>query len=156
MAWNGETYNNNYYDDGDGDSSDDEDLLSCDHCPSLVKRWKYADHLERVHKCKHCGNYMPKGSIASHISKHHTEKCPYCMKMFLSNEMAQHKLSHLIKCQHCNESVLSSELPAHRVNKHPLLETVGMIKLDQLSNDEFNKLVDEKRIYAKDGHLFRK
>lgn len=145
MAWYGEqTYD------------DDDYLVECDHCTSRVKRSNYDDHLERVHECIHCGNHMPQKSLDGHIKRNHMTKCQYCTLLVLENAMAQHQLTHFTKCQHCNQSILKSNFAAHLANNHPLRETIGMIRLDKLSDDEFNKLIEEKRIYAKDGHLFRK
>lgn len=141
---------------GEQTSDDDDYLVDCKHCPSQVKLSNYDEHLERVHECMHCGNHMRKQSLDAHIKRNHMVKCQHCMKMFVANAIALHQLIHYTKCQRCNESILKSELPTHLANNHALIETIGMIKLDKLSNDEFNRLIDEKRVFAKDGHLFLK
>lgn len=142
------------YESYDDDSEDY--LVDCDFCAAQVKRSNYDSHLDRVHKCTHCGNYMPKDSLNAHIQRKHTTKCSHCGVLVLDTEMKRHAATHFATCGHCNESILKCNLENHLANNHPLLATIGMIRLDKLSSAEFNKLIDEKRVYAKDGHLFRK
>lgn len=97
---------------------------------------------------------MPKQSLVGHIQRnHHKEKLiDDLAKMVDENLMPLHQLTRFVACQYCNQSVLKSNLAKHVAKNHAL----GMIRLDKLNDDDFNKLIDEKGIYAKDGNLFRK
>lgn len=140
----------------DEDEDDGNYLIDCrfGDCQVLMKN--YNQHLEKVHKCKYCSNYMPKESIESHIERKHTVQCPHCSAELLEHLMPQHKASHFIKCEHCQCLLLKQNLNQHLAEIHPFRATIGMIRLDKFSNEEFNRLIDQKRIYAKDGHLFVK
>lgn len=157
---------------------DDDSYMNCKHCPAQVKANEYHVHLEREHKCLHCGNYMPKESLPGHLKrihecqycgaymrkesleghilKNHSEKCKYCSKMILDALMPVHLCIHFAACKYCNQNILVSNMGKHLAKVHPLQETLGIIRLDKISDDEFNELIDKKLIYAKSGHLFRK
>lgn len=120
-------YSRRYDDDDDEGNS----YVNCTHCGDQVLHRNYQRHLEAVHKCRYCDNYMPKKSIKEHIERKHMKKCSYCCEFVLETKMKNH----------CTEN-------------HPLQETIGMIQLNKISDERFNKLIRENRVYAKDGHLF--
>lgn len=84
---------------------------------------------------------MPKESLAGHIKRCHMGKADDCLER-LKTELGG------LSANLANMEKLA--------NEHPLQATLGMIRLDKLTDDEFNGLLDENRIYAKNGHLFRK
>lgn len=153
-------YNDYYlYSDSDdysvvGDDGDDSSLEDCRYCDATYKRRNRQRHLDNVHKCSHCPNYMPKSSIEAHIENKHMVGFSHCNQRMLRSNLQQHESTHFVRCQYCNENVLKQILNTHVANRHPFHATVGMIR--KISDSEFNRLVAENRVYAKDGHLFVK
>lgn len=141
----------NYDDDEEEDSSSEED---CRHCDARYKIRNRQRHMENVHKCPYCTNYMPKESIQGHIERKHMDACSYCDQWFLPAQMHQHELTHFIRCQYCSQNILKQNLNAHVADRHPFHATIGMIR--KLNDDEFNRLVAQNKVYAKDGHIFIK
>lgn len=139
MAYYGDYYDTyDYYDDDDdGDvASEDEDyFVDCKYCTSQVLESNYDKHLERVHKCRYCKNYMPKESIQRHIQEKHMRKCSHCHVVMLETKINQHISTH---------------------NNRSVEGPIGMIQLGKLNDAQFNKLIKENRVYAKDGQLFVK
>lgn len=147
-----------YYDD---EPSEDE-FVTCNVCGAQVLDCNFDRHLRRVHpnptvKCYYCPNYMPKKHLKAHIERKHTnKKCPHCSEIGSENEIKQHQFTHFTMCIYCRNTFLEKNLNAHVLEKHPLQATIGMIQLEKIGNDQFNRLVNEKRIYSKDGHLYIK
>lgn len=139
-------------------SSSDEDegdyFVECQICDCHVKARNYDRHLNNVHKCKYCPNYMPKESLQSHIERKHIQRCRYCTVTLLEELMAQHESTHFVKCKYCVDKVLDQNLNEHVTKEHPFHATIGMLRMDKTNDQEFNRLIKENRIYAKDGHIF--
>lgn len=146
--WDDEDDNDDYYDDGDM-------IVYCGYCNKQLLNRNYDRHVDNVHhKCDHCTNYMPKKAIQQHIQRKHTQKCPHCTAELVVNLLPQHEATHFTKCEDCKVSFLKENLSKHMAESHPFRTTIGMIRLDKISNEEFNKMINEKRIHAKDGFLF--
>lgn len=145
--WHTCDYRSDYSDDG----SDAEDCRFCDTTYKIRNR---QHHLEKVHKCPYCPNYMPKESIQRHIEGKHMIECSYCDQKLLPAQVQQHEATHFVRCQYCNENILKQNVNAHSASRHPFHATIGMIR--EMSDSEFNRLVAENRVYANDGHLFKK
>lgn len=133
-------------------------LVVCKYCLEHVIASNYDNHLKLVHKCKYCENYMPKQSLAVHIKRVH--ECSSCGNHMRKEALTGHiNRCHLGKVDDCLkrlETAIGNSC-ANLANIENLANVLlQMIRLDKLTNDEFNKLLDENRIYAKDGHLFRK
>lgn len=141
---------------GSDDYDDSDDYMDCSLCDAQVKNRNYQSHLEKVHKCPHCTNYMPKESISGHIERKHTAQCRYCPMQVLDTDIEPHERSHFVKCKLCSSLILRSNLNQHTAESHPFRATIGMIRLEKLTDHEFNEMVRENRIYAKDGHIFIK
>lgn len=127
----------NHYDD---DNDDVRYVVDCEHCAAQVLESNYPRQLENVHKCQHCANYLPIESIQRHIQRVHMKKCSYCQKKIFETKMQQHILTHT----------------SNNNNDRPLLEAIGMIQLGKISDKSFNELINARRVYAKNGHLFIK
>lgn len=169
MAFNGYNgYNHNlYYGDSSSDDSVDgnndecyeseEDyFVKCLYCPSEVKKSNYDWHMKKVHTCEECGNKMPRQSLKAHKERNHMEVCKTCKIQMLATPMKQHLMTHYKNCQYCNSSVHQQALEKHIHDNHPFHSTLGMIRLEKITDDEFNKLVAQNRISSKDGHLFKR
>lgn len=143
----------------------------CKYCENYMKPSSMQAHIERAHanivavKCQYCSKSMPQSSIQKHINEKHMQKrkCRYCTKMMahldmkvLDRHVLQHESMHFVKCKHCGENVLESNLNSHIETKHKTHAIIGMIQLSKISDTKFNQMINEKRIYAKDGHLFMK
>lgn len=140
---------------GNGSSDDDgSDYEDCRYCDATYKLRNRQRHMETVHKCPHCNNYMPKTSIPMHIENKHLVGCAHCNQRLLPDQMKQHVPTHFVRCQYCNENVLKPNVNTHIADRHPFHATIGMIR--KVNDAEFNRLVTENRIYAKDGHIFIK
>lgn len=134
----------------------DDEYIECSHCPAQVKRRNYQRHLDNLHKCNHCNHYMPQSSIEAHIERKHMRQCAYCPENLLEWDIERHESTHFVVCTFCNASILRSNLNKHTANDHPFRATVGMIRLDKFTTDQFNRMLNQNRIYCKDGHLFVK
>lgn len=154
--YNYSSYSDDYSDDHhcNEDSDDESSPEDCRFCEATYKRRNRQRHLDNVHKCPYCPNYMPRTSIQAHIDKKHMEGCSYCNQRVVEENLRQHESSHFIRCDKCGENVLQQNINEHMANRHPFHATIGMIC--KISDAEFNRLAAEKRIYAKDGHLFVK
>lgn len=149
--------NNEYSSDASSDDYEDEDyLVDCPHCPNPVKRSNYDAHIEKVHTCDECGHQMPKKAIQGHKKRNHMEICQTCKVEMLATPMKEHVKIHYKQCKYCDLSVHQQTLEKHIQDNHPFHSTVGMICLEKLTDNEFNKLVAANRIYSKDGHLFKR
>lgn len=116
----------------DYDCDKDDDLfVNCKVCNKPVSSSFLNEHLNNQHKCNYCNDYgyMNAESLEAHIGEKHMIACKHCDAKKLTSEIAQHELSH---------------------------PTVGMIQLNQLTDERFNQLVAENRIYAMEGSLFVK
>lgn len=139
------------YSESDEDSDTPEE---CRYCDAIYKVRNRQRHMQTVHKCPHCNNYMPKTSIPAHIENKHLVECSYCNQRLLPAQMKLHEPTQFVRCQYCNENSLKQNLNAHIADRHPFHATIGMIR--KVDDAEFNRLVAENRVYAKDGHLFIK
>ena len=119
------------YDYFDGDDDNYNPFVNCRVCNKLVSSSFLNEHLDNQHKCNYCNdsNYMNAESLKTHI-----------------------KENHMIPCKHCNAKKLTIEIAEHE-QSHP---AVGMIQLNRLTNERFNQLVAENRIYAIEGSVFIK
>lgn len=91
-----------------------------------------------------------------HIEQKHKTRCSDCNQSVLSTELQQHKATHFEKCKHCNVDVLKQNMNVHITERHPFQKILGIIRLDITNDGEFNRLLAENRVYAKDGCLFSK
>lgn len=140
----------------DDEGSDEDYLVDCPHCPNPVKRCNYETHIQRVHKCEECGNCMPKEALKGHKERNHMKICQTCGVQMLATPMKQHLKTHNKQCHHCKLTFPSHALKKHIQDNHPIHATLGMIRLDKVTDAEFNTLVAANRIFAKDGHLFKR
>lgn len=136
-----------------GSDDDGSSLEDCNYCRASYKRRNRERHMENVHKyCKYCENYMKKSAFEAHVRSKHTVPCQYCNKNFVQDEINAHKSTHFIKCQYCNENIRKENVDAHTAERHP--SPTGMIR--NIGDSEFNRLITENRVYAKDGLLYFK
>lgn len=121
----------NYDDYNDYDYEDDDPFIDCKFCEEPVLSSRMDKHLETKHKCYHCRecDYMTAESLKSHIEETHMVSCKYCTEKRFSDEIAQHELTHSV---------------------------IGLVQLGKLTDERFNQLVAENRIYSKDGCLYIK
>lgn len=121
----------NYDYDYDDDDEDDDPFIDCEICNEPVLSSRMDKHLDNLHKCNHCDDctYMNMESLKAHIEEKHMVSCKYCNAKKYTDDIVQHELTHSV---------------------------VGMIQLQQLTNERFNQLVAENRIYAKEGCLYIK
>lgn len=110
---------------------DDDPFVNCKVCNKPVSSSFLKEHLENQHKCNYCNDcdYMNTESLETHIKEAHMIKCKHCNVKKLTNEIAQHELSHTI---------------------------VSMIQMNKLTDERFNQLVAENRVYAIEGNLYIK
>lgn len=126
-------YDDRNYDDRDHDYldeyEDDDPFMDCKICEEPVLLSRMDKHLENRHKCVYCNDcsFMNMESLKVHIQEKHMVSCKHCNAKKLTDEIAQHELTHSV---------------------------VGMIQLQQLTDERFNQLVAENRIYAKEGCLY--
>lgn len=137
--------------------------VKCEFCNNYMKSESLQAHIERKHtnsnvKCQYCSNSMPEKSLPGHIERCHTQKvkCRHCNAQVLADLLKKHESDHYEKCKHCGGTFLKQNLKNHITLSHPLHATIGMIKLDRISDERFNELVEGNCIYAKDGHVFIK
>ena len=113
------------------DYEDDDPFVDCKFCGEPVLSSRMEKHLDNKHKCSHCHdvNYMSSESLKEHIEAKHMVQCKYCDAKRFADEIAQHELTHSV---------------------------IGLIQLGKLTDERFNQLVADNRIYAKDGCLYIK
>lgn len=121
--------NYDYYD--DYEYEDDDPFVDCKFCDEPVLSSRLDKHLENKHKCNYCCecDYMNTESLKAHIEEKHMVPCKYCNTKRFLDEIAQHELTHSV---------------------------VGMVQLGKLTDERFNQLVAENRIYSKEGCLYIK
>lgn len=130
---------NAFFDDYDDDHDYDDDdecrdpFVVCKYCNVRVLSSRLIKHLNNKHKCNHCHdhecNYMNVETLKAHIDEKHMVLCKHCDAKKLTDDIVQHELTHSV---------------------------VGMVQLQKLTDEHFNQLVAENRIYAKDGCLYVK
>lgn len=109
----------------------DDPIVNCAYCDVPVESSRLDRHLNNMHKCVFCneGSYMTKTALEAHIKQEHMVACTHCGIKKLAEEIAQHELTHSV---------------------------VGVVQLGILTDERFNQLVAENRIYSKDGSLYVK
>lgn len=68
------------------------------------------------------------------------------------DQLDAHKSAHFVQCQLCKENIRKENVSAHNTSRHPA--PMGMIQ--NIGDNEFNRLLTEGRVYAKDGLLYVK
>lgn len=125
--------------------------VKCSYCPKMMASSEIVDHMRSMHKNITKPSSMQALSQQKHIGQKSENDCD---GNSLEQNNSQRESMHFGRCKHCGESVLGSNLNSHIEAKHPINALIGMIKLSKISDERFNQLMNEKRIFVKDGNLF--
>lgn len=112
-----------------GPSPNYDPIVDCMFCVETILASEMEKHLEKKHKCTYCteSDYMNVESLQIHVEEKHMVSCKLCSAKRFNDEIAQHELTHSV---------------------------IGIVQLGKLTDERFNQLVAENRIYSKDGCLF--
>lgn len=137
-----------------GSEYDSDMEYKCNFCPNYMKGRSLAVHVKRKHKlCQYCNKRMPKVQYDVHVDTHYVQ-CSNCSGRILKTDMASHKaICELEKCEYCTKSLPMDSMEMHIDANHRRL--VG-VKVPEIHDDEFNKLVAASRIYAHNGRIYVK
>lgn len=160
--------------------------VKCQKCFKSMAAKEIQAHMEHEHgKCKYCESFIKPALMQKHIHQKHTDvvviieksshsvsqvpiqkhvgkkqiktvKCRYCKAERHEKDIKQHELTHFVKCDHCERNFLRNFIECHIAVDHASQRVIGSIQLEQIDDDKFNQLINEKRIYAKNGKLFIK
>lgn len=117
----------------------------------ILKRHRRIKH--RI-SCQYCHQKKFVNEIHNHEQTHFI-KCKYCQVLQKPDQLEQHQNTHLIKCNYCAGVILKESLEAHVKEKHSTFAEIGMLARE-VTDDRFNQLIREGRIYARCGRIFVK
>ncbi|KAG4078489.1 hypothetical protein HA402_009201 [Bradysia odoriphaga] len=99
--------------------------------------------------CKHCSNRMPETSLQPHILNKHCISCKYCNARVLPASMNGH-----IQTKHQVET-LTEEVQRLRVENDKLSSRQAIGFTHNFNDDQFNKLVAQRKIYSENNVIYR-
>lgn len=148
-------------DDDDVDDDDDEDeelheIVKCKYCKKKLTKRNMRDHIQRKHMvaCPYCDSQMVEGRLDDHLKRKHMSACKHCNEMIIDREMSEHIQSHFAACEYCGNRMLRKALQAHIQQRHNFDALVGIIHGNRLTDDKFNDLVKQSRIYSLNGIIY--
>lgn len=146
-------------DDDDDDEDDDDELheiVKCKYCKKKLTKRSIREHIQRKHiiTCPYCDSQMTEGRLDEHLKKKHMSACKHCNELIIDREMSEHIQSHFASCEYCGNRMLRMALSAHIQQRHNFDALVGIIHGNRLTDDKFNDLVKQNRVYSLNGIIY--
>lgn len=107
------------------------------------------DDYEEFTQCPVCNNRMERRALQNHIRQRHGGAVQQQQK----KNLEQKEVGNYVRCKICTSMMHIDYMATHILRKHKTNGSIGIISANY-NDDQINKLIEEGRVFVKDGLLY--